>query len=108
MTTDFGREIRSRREALQWTQQRLAEMSGVQTPTVSNIETGKQQPTDRVRARLLSALEAASSMPTPDRVSIIDRKASYPGTKVVEILESGMVLTLDGDRATMWKVTRMR
>ena len=54
-----GEGFRRRRKALGWTQQELAERSGVRVATISDLETGKADKPRRATLRLIeSALEA--------------------------------------------------
>ena len=59
--TGPGAEIRRRRKALGWTQQELAERSGVRVATISDIETAKAQNTRRSTLNRITAVLDAES-----------------------------------------------
>ena len=57
MVEDYGEWLKLKRESKGWTQQELAENSGVSQPQVSNIEKGKSlNPQQNTRRALESAL----------------------------------------------------
>lgn len=56
LPSDFGLIIRRRRRALQVTQGVLADLSGVARHTVTDIESGKGNPTIEIMQRLLAPL----------------------------------------------------
>lgn len=49
---EYGRRVRSRREALRLTQRDLTERSGVKQPLISAIESGKREPSVATREAL--------------------------------------------------------
>ena len=53
----LGAAIRSGRSALNWSQQLLAEKSGISMPTIARIETGVNNPKLETITRLISAIE---------------------------------------------------
>ena len=54
--TDFGMAIRKRRQSLKITQSLLADISGVARHTITDIESGKGNPTIEVIRKLLAPL----------------------------------------------------
>ena len=55
-----GRRIRRRRQALGWTQQELAKVTGIPYPTLSRIEHGEQSMHYERMAALADALEVST------------------------------------------------
>jgi len=53
---EFGRAVRTAREAAELTREQLSERANIAASTIRNIETARHQPTPRIRARLLRAL----------------------------------------------------
>ena len=51
--------IRAGRSALNWTQQELAEKSGISLPTVARMETGMNNPKLETISKLLGAIQTA-------------------------------------------------
>ena len=54
----LGAAIRAGRSALNWSQQFLADKSGISLPTIARIETGSNNPKLETISRLISAIEA--------------------------------------------------
>lgn len=54
----LGAAIRSGRSALSWSQQLLAEKSGISLPTIARIETGVNNPKLETISRLITTIEA--------------------------------------------------
>lgn len=52
----FGASVRARRHGLGWSQEKLAEVAGLDQTYVSGVETGRRNPTLRVVFRLADAL----------------------------------------------------
>jgi transcriptional regulator with XRE-family HTH domain len=53
----FGKELRRLRKSLQLRQDQLAELAGISAAYISQLETGKKNPTDRVITKLCGALD---------------------------------------------------
>lgn len=53
----FGKRIQSIRKARKLTQEKLAEMIGIETPSLSYIETGKYSPSIDTLQKICSALD---------------------------------------------------
>lgn len=56
LVSTYGEFLRARRTAAGLTQERLAEISGVQQSTIAALERGRRQPSDDARRRLADAL----------------------------------------------------
>lgn len=54
----LGAAIRSGRSALNWSQQLLADKSGISLPTIARIETGVNNPKLETISRLIGTIEA--------------------------------------------------
>lgn len=54
--TEFGAAIKTRRQALGWTQRRLARQVGLAQSTLANVEAGRYNTTAITAARLVTAL----------------------------------------------------
>lgn len=54
----LGAAIRSGRSALNWSQQLLADKSGISLPTIARIELGNNNPKLETISRLISTIEA--------------------------------------------------
>lgn len=52
----WGERIRERRKALQLTQEKLADLTGLSQPTISVIESGDKPPTDQQKWVIAGAL----------------------------------------------------
>ena len=52
----FGEELRKRRKEAKYTQDHLAKLAGISAAYISQLETGKKKPTDRVITKLSDAL----------------------------------------------------
>lgn len=61
-TKELGKTIRGRRRELKIDQRTLAEMAGVSVHTVSDIESGRANPTLEVLAKTLGVLGLALSI----------------------------------------------
>lgn len=70
----FGEFLRARRSAAGLTQQRLAEISGVQQSTIAAIERGRRGPSDEARRRLSAALRIRP------RVLLLNRRRDVVAT----------------------------
>jgi transcriptional regulator with XRE-family HTH domain len=93
--TITGAEVRSRREALGWTQDMLASASGLGRRTIQNIEAGKTKPT----AETLRCLSAALDI----RKTSDDRKEQDTNDVTVENLLAYWVEPADpAPRVTCW------
>ena len=53
---DVGKRIREARRVKDWSQQLLADKAGIERPSLSNIERGKNQPTTKVVESIAEAL----------------------------------------------------
>lgn len=53
----FGRELRKLRKEAKYRQVQLAKLAGISGTYISQLETGKKKPTDRVIAKLSGALD---------------------------------------------------
>ncbi|MFC1401193.1 MULTISPECIES: helix-turn-helix transcriptional regulator [Streptacidiphilus] len=53
-----GRLVRERREAIGWSQARLAQAAQTRQPVISRIESGRLNPTVDMLARLANAMDA--------------------------------------------------
>lgn len=53
----FGQELKILRKKAKWTQAQLAEFARISASYISQLETGVKDPTDRVIAKLSSALD---------------------------------------------------
>jgi transcriptional regulator with XRE-family HTH domain len=58
---DLARNVRSERERLGWSQEQLAEQSGIHRTYVSGVERGRRNPTITVLAALANALGTSPS-----------------------------------------------
>ncbi len=66
--TEIGNTVKSRRMVLNIDQRALAEISGVAVHTVSDIESGKGNPTVRILTEILDALGLELSLKIKGRV----------------------------------------
>jgi ribosome-binding protein aMBF1 (putative translation factor) len=66
LTDAFGRAVRRRREAVGWSQERLAQRSKVSRNFVGSVERGEQSLTLVVAARIAKALGIKLSMLVAD------------------------------------------
>jgi transcriptional regulator with XRE-family HTH domain len=57
----LGRNVRSRREAVNYSQEKLAEKSGLDQTYISGIECGKRNPGIKNVARIAKALKVSTS-----------------------------------------------
>ncbi|MCA9489362.1 MAG: helix-turn-helix transcriptional regulator [Myxococcales bacterium] len=79
MTRTIGDRVRSRRAAVGWTQEQLAEASGVRPATISRIERGHLAPSLAVLYELAQALGTAvgdlvggAPVEDPDQRKLLD------------------------------------
>lgn len=68
-------QSRAARALLNWSQQRLAEVSGAGVSTIRDFETGKRTPIANNLAAIRSALEAAG-------VIFVDENGEGPGVRL--------------------------
>ena len=57
----FGQALRKLRKEAKYTQVKLAELAGISAAYISQLETGKKKPTDRVITKLSGALDIAEN-----------------------------------------------
>jgi transcriptional regulator with XRE-family HTH domain len=67
ITTDFGRAVRTAREAKGLSQEQLADLANVHRTYLSGIETGSRNPTLEVVDRLARALDVSPAALLEDR-----------------------------------------
>lgn len=77
MSHDLGARIRQARAEAGWTQYALAEAVGVGTPYISKIESGREHPSDQLRAAISAALSVDLSTPGERRLAALEAVAEF-------------------------------
>ncbi len=65
---DFGERVRTLRETRKWSQDRLAEVTGLHRTYISGIERGIRNPTLKIVWKLAAALQVAPAELLPKEV----------------------------------------
>jgi transcriptional regulator with XRE-family HTH domain len=92
--TDLGEFIRSQREVARISVRRLAELTGVSNPYLSQIERGLRKPSADVLQQIAKGL-SISAETLYVQAGILDPDRTTPRTTVVESIEADALLTTD-------------
>jgi transcriptional regulator with XRE-family HTH domain len=92
--TDLGEFIRSQREVARISVRRLAELTGVSNPYLSQIERGLRKPSADVLQQIAKGL-SISAETLYVQAGILDPDRTTPRTTVVESIEADVLLTTD-------------
>jgi transcriptional regulator with XRE-family HTH domain len=80
----FAEAIRSRRRELNLTQDEVADRTGISTPYVGHLESGKRHPSDKIVAKMAAALDFGNRelffLANPHAQALISEPAAVEGS----------------------------